>query len=66
MILIKEIYSVEVKGEEDPKINVTIIPSLEVYQLWSEQEVKWESGYVAYGNRMSFYFFKKLHFLLLL
>ena len=55
IILIKRTYSVEVKqyaGEEDPKINVTIIPSVEVYRLWSEQEVKWESGYEAHGNRM--------------
>jgi hypothetical protein len=55
IFFIEEIYSVEIKiynGEEEPKINVTIISSYEVYPLWSEQEVIWESYYVTYVNRM--------------
>lgn len=55
IFFIKEIYSVEIKiynGEEEPKINVTIIPLYEIYPLWSEQEIRWESYYVTYVNRM--------------
>lgn len=55
IFFIKEIYSVEIKiynGEEEPKINVTIIPYYEIYPLWSEQEIRWESYYVTYVNRM--------------
>ncbi|RIA93884.1 hypothetical protein C1645_873841 [Glomus cerebriforme] len=53
IFFIEEIYSVEIKkfnGEEEPKINVTIIPLYEEYPLWSEQEIKWESYYVTYVN----------------
>ncbi|GES79617.1 hypothetical protein GLOIN_2v1595101 [Rhizophagus clarus] len=52
-IIIEEIYSAEIKkfiGKEEEKINVTIIPSYELYPLWSEQEVRWESHYATYVN----------------
>ena len=61
IFFIENIYLIKVRytEEEEPRINVTInvainvniIPSYKEYSLWSEQEVKWESGYVSYENR---------------